>query len=153
MTVIEHASPLLVAAFLLLLAAAAIVDIRLRRIPNTLVVAIAGSGVAAFVSTGNAGLLWQPLLSAIAILVVGVPMFARGWLGGGDVKLLAASASWFTSSAALQFVAFVLLAGGLLALIALAWRMARGRASARGAEAGLPYAVAIASGAFAKLIL
>ena len=153
MTVIEGASPLLIAIFLLSLVAAAVVDIRHRRIPNTLVIAIALSGVVAFVSTGHAALLWQPLLVAVAILIIGMPMFASGWLGGGDVKLLAASASWFTASAAVQFVAFVLLAGGVLALIALAWRMARGRKSPRQADAGLPYAVAITSGAFAQLFL
>lgn len=153
MTVVEEASPLLIAIFLLSLVAAAVVDIRYRRIPNTPVLAIALSGVIAFASTGHAALLWQPLLVTIAILVIGISMFARGWLGGGDVKLLAASATWFTASAALQFVAFVLLAGGILALIALAWRMVRGKRSSRQAEAGLPYAVAITSGAFAQLIL
>ena len=153
MIVVEQASPLLLAFFLMSLIAAAAVDIRQRRVPNLLVAAAALSGIAAFVLTGHAGLLWQPLLAALAIVLVGVPLFARGWVGGGDIKLLAAAAFWFTATAALQYVAAVLLAGGVLALIAIGWRRVRGKQVSRHDDAGLPYAVAIAVGAASQVLL
>lgn len=153
MIVIERASPLLLAMFLLSLLAAAAVDVRHRRVPNTLVVAVAVSGIAAFVLAGSAALLWQPLLVALAILLVGMPMFARGWVGGGDVKLFAATACWFTASAALQLVASVFLAGGALALLFLGARLVLPKQVSRHSTAGLPYAVAIAVGAAVQVFL
>lgn len=153
MSVVEQATPLLPAIYLLSLFAAAIVDFRIRRIPNLLVLVVLASGVAGFVTTGHAAELWQPLLAAIAILVVGTPLFARNWVGGGDVKLLAAAASWFSGIAILQFVAFVFLCGGVLALTALGWRRMRGKRVSRHADDGLPYAVAIAAGAAAQVML
>ena len=153
MIVLERASPLLLAVFLLSLLVAAAVDMRHRRVPNLLVIAAAVSGVAAFVLTGNTILLWQPLLVAAAILAVGVPMFSRGWVGGGDVKLLAAAACWFTAAGALQFVASVFLAGGVLALMFIGLRRVMGKRAARHSAAGLPYAVAIAAGAAAQVLI
>lgn len=153
MIVLERASPLLLAVFLLALLAAAAVDLRHRRVPNLLVIAAALSGIAAFVLTGNIMILWQPLLVAAALLALGVPLFARGWVGGGDVKLLAASACWFTALGALQFVASVFLAGGVLALLFIGARLVQRKRTARHSTAGLPYAVAIAAGAAAQVLI
>lgn len=153
MIVLERASPLLLAVFLLSIVAAAAVDMRYRRVPNLLVIVAALSGIGAFVMTGNTSLLWHPLLVAAAILAVGVPMFARGWVGGGDVKLLAAAACWFTADGALRFVASVFLAGGVLALLFIGSRLVLRKRTARHSAAGLPYAVAIAAGAAAQVLI
>lgn len=149
MIVLQQAPLLLLVLFLLSVLAAAAVDVRKRRVPNMCVAGAALSGVAAFIVTGNASLLWQPLLAALVILLAGTFMFARGWIGGGDVKLLAGAALWFTGQGVLTFLASVFLAGGVLALVAVGWRVATHKRVSRESGYVLPYAVAIAAGAVA----
>jgi len=43
-------------------------------------------------------------------------MFAFGWLGGGDAKLMAATALWWTWPDSLMYIFYVGVAGGILAL-------------------------------------
>jgi prepilin peptidase CpaA len=90
--------------------------------------------------------------------VVGVAMFALGWIGGGDAKLFAASSLWFGWPAAGVFVLATSMAGGALAVFLLAMRTDWVRAHTplsvppwthRLMESGgpAPYGVAIACGA------
>lgn len=95
----------------------------------------------------------------IGALVVGMGMFAAGWIGGGDAKLFAAVALWLGWSALLPFLAVTAIAGGGLALSLLVVRSgwlrpmtARlggwiGRLTTPGEN--VPYGVAIAAGALA----
>ena len=149
MIAIAEAPAFLLVIFLVALVAAAVVDLVKRQVPNTAVIAVALSGIAGFATTGNWELLWQPLLVAIGVLAVGVPLFERKWVGGGDIKLLAATACWFTAKGSLWFLASVFLTGGVLALSMLAVRFAQRprRMESTGAPSGIPYAVAIAIGA------
>jgi len=55
-------------------------------------------------------------------LAVGFAMFAFGWLGGGDAKLMAATALWLTWPSALTFVIYTAMFGGALALFLLVGR-------------------------------
>ena len=92
-------------------------------------------------------------------LVLGMGMFAAGWIGGGDGKLFAACALWLGWPAALPFMLYTGLAGGALTFAILALRsgwlapaLAGAPAWVRklGTEGGdLPYGVAIAVGALA----
>ena len=50
-------------------------------------------------------------------------MFAAGKLGGGDVKLLAATGLWFDFHGALWMLICVAISGGILALVVLILRM------------------------------
>lgn len=106
---------------------------------------------------GGAGL---SLAAFAGFLAVGMALWAPGWLGGGDVKLIAAGALWFGWPDALMFILFCAAAGGVLALALMVLRRLSpalpvspdwiGRtALAQGAPA--PYAVAIASGALIML--
>jgi prepilin peptidase CpaA len=84
-------------------------------------------------------------------------MFARGWIGGGDAKLFAATALWVGWPAVLTDLAVTGLAGGVLAVALLTLRSAPVRSFLptgpdwfeRLAEPGenVPYGVAIAAGA------
>jgi prepilin peptidase CpaA len=94
-------------------------------------------------------------------LMVGVAMFALGWIGGGDAKLFAAAALWIGLEGALQFVLATSLLGGGLAMALMSMRsplmrpLMLGRAGwlDRLAEPGgaAPYGVAIAAGALIAL--
>ena len=66
--------------------------------------------------------VWLPLEAhwlshvgaALSVLAAGVLLFLRGWLGAGDVKLMAAVALWTGFAYLAQFVVFVALAVWLL---------------------------------------
>jgi len=89
---------------------------------------------------------WRSLLPAVAagalVLVVGTLPFSLGWIGGGDVKLVAACACALEWTQVVPLLLYTALAGGLLALVLFALRR-MGRFSG---PAEMPYAVAIAAG-------
>lgn len=132
-------------AFNLILAVAAGSDLLRHRIPNACSLAL----VLLFPAAAFAGGLPWPdhLLGAAAGLGLGLLGFARGWVGGGDAKLLAAIALWCGLKRFPGLVMLVGLAGGVLALMVLLARRCRlGRvlrlpSLADGAP--LPYGLAI----------
>lgn len=97
--------------------------------------------------------LWQNVAVCAALLAVGIPLFAAGKFGGGDIKLLAAIAAWFSAAGALQLLMWVFLSGGVLALLIIAARMMlssedhRSRWRVLRPKGGIPYGMAISAGA------
>ena len=61
--------------------------------------------------------------AAAAVLAVAFVFFARGWIGGGDAKLAAATALWLGFDQLLNYVIFASLFGGLLTLAILRFRL------------------------------
>ena len=49
-------------------------------------------------------------------------LFARGYIGGGDVKLIPAIALWAGPSRILEFILITTICGGLLALLIISFR-------------------------------
>jgi prepilin peptidase CpaA len=143
-----------------LILAASLHDIVTRTIPHSLLLALAAAGVA----TGAMDrYLLGSLLAACGVFVVSALCWRRGWMGGGDVKLLGAAALAIPPNSVLTFVAAVTIAGALLALLYLAARplvrppvpvrpdglLARAMRVERwriGRGGPLPYACAIAAG-------
>lgn len=114
-----------------------------------------GVAVAAFFAIAVDGPivgLWQNLLLFGAVLGGGMLLFNRGWMGGGDIKLLAASALWFDLSHGWKMLVAVAVAGGLETLAIMALRLAPWPDAARASIAALrrgeeiPYGVAIGAG-------
>jgi prepilin peptidase CpaA len=136
-----------------LLLAAAAQDAAQLRISNVIVGLVFAGALIAMIIVGPRLALWQNLAVFTGLLAIGIPMFAAGKLGGGDVKLLAATGLWFDLAGAFQMFVAVLIAGGLLAMLVLALRLfgwsesARRRVIMLRPKAGIPYAVAIAAGA------
>ena len=85
------------------------------------------------------------LAGATLVFGLGALAFRFRVLGGGDVKLLAAGALWLGAAEIGAFLLATALAGGLLALIFVAWQLARPGGSQTRLP-GLPYAIAIAAG-------
>jgi len=132
-------------------AAAAVCDIRTRRIPNALCGGLALAGLAsATIAHGVTG-LGVALTTLAVMLALGTFVFSRGWFGGGDVKLLAAGCCGLAPSLSLDFLLYTALCGGVLAIYALVTtrRIATTFITMRLPETGtrLPYAVAVAGGA------
>lgn len=155
------------ALFVTLMLGACISDVRSRRIPNRLVIALAVSGlVASVLSFGVATGLIRALSGLGVGLLVWIPFYAVRLIGAGDVKLFAAASAWLGVSGALEAALVAALLGGLLALIwmlrergvvgsarALGLAIAAPASLMRGAdERGpgslrLPYGLALAGGA------
>jgi prepilin peptidase CpaA len=130
------------AAFVAMLAAAAVSDARTRRIPNALVAAIAllGVAVAVVAAPWPAG-LERAALGALTGLALWLPFHLLGWMGAGDVKLFAAASVWLGPAAAVRAALLTALLGGVLALGWAAWlRVRRGEGERR-----LPYGIAMAA--------
>lgn len=77
------------------------------------------------------------------VLAAGTLPFGWGWIGGGDVKLLAACALVLGFAQLVPFALYTALAGGAMALAAILLR----RLARQTEPVKLPYAVAIAGGA------
>ncbi|TAM85502.1 hypothetical protein EPN42_14985 [bacterium] len=143
--------------------AAAVTDALMRRIPNALTVTLALAGLAI-----NAAHGWQSFLASLAIMIavlaIGMVAHAGGWMGGGDIKLMAAALGTLNVPEGLTFAFYTCLAGGVLAIVFSLLRgrlvqvvrstvtmgavLACGAAPAKPANGiKLPYGLAIACGA------
>ena len=89
---------------------------------------------------------------ALAVFAVLAVTFYIGMMGGGDVKLAAALALWFSPASTVKFLVIMSIAGGVLtAIVLIAHKIKPGRIkNSDGETAGkaeIPYGVAIAFGA------
>ncbi len=110
-------------AYLALLTAGMVTDVRARRVPNGLVAVLLGAGLlSAAVGTAPAGTLTAAGLGAAVGLVLWLPFWLLGLLGAGDVKFFAAGAAWIGPTLAWRSALLAALLGGLFALSVLAWR-------------------------------
>lgn len=130
---------------------AVVTDVRTRKIPNWLSFGLAAVGIA-YSAFGGWHVLALSLLAYVVVFAAGAVLFSMGWLGGGDVKLLAAVASFVGFPDALLLTAYTGIAGGLLAFSWLAAERIRSRRTLAEVKASkLPYAIAILTG-FAVLV-
>lgn len=106
------------------LAAAAFWDMRQRRIPNLLAIVAAVLGVALPLVTGQPQRLAPAAASAVVFAIAfGIPAW-KGWLGFGDVKMIAVLALLLGWYATLNCLAFSF---GLGAIATVAYLASKGR--------------------------
>jgi prepilin peptidase CpaA len=137
-----------------LLAFAAAMDIWLLRISNGFPLAIVALFLAWLYLCGVDRNLWQNGVMFAVTLVGATMFFSRGWIGGGDAKLLAAIALWFDFKGGAALLFYVSLGGAMLSLVFVMLRRmqpasfaARHEIRALKPRGPIPYGVAIASGA------
>jgi prepilin peptidase CpaA len=144
-------------AFALLLLVAAWQDFRTLQIANGLhlaIVVVFGIWAVAGLAAGTLPMstLGTAIAFALALFLAGALAFAFGMLGGGDVKLLAASSLFAAPTHLANFLMVTVLAGGIVALAVIAGAAVgpvgeRGEATLRDRLRGsLPYGPAIAVG-------
>lgn len=103
-----------------LVIAAAIFDLRTRRIPNWLCAAGLIGGFACQTTR-------EAALGAGLALLIYIPLFALRAVGGGDVKLMAAVGSLAGPKAWIAIFLITALAGGAIALVMIAVKRRTGR--------------------------
>ena len=143
------------------LIAAAGWDIASFTIPNFLqAILLAGFVMFAFFTKMPLAVLGWHLTAAGIGLAAGFALFATGFVGGGDAKLFACVALWFGFPDIFTYAMIASVFGGALTLLLLAFRwlplpqfLAAQAWLARlhDHRSGVPYGVALASGAFAVL--
>lgn len=128
-----------------LLVAAAVEDLRRREIANAKTAAIALLAPAWWWAAGVApwpGIALQLGLAA-GLLAVFALAFRFGWMGGGDVKLIAALGLWLPAAPMVSMLVVMSLVGGALTLVTVALH----RLLRRTAAVEVPYGVAIVAAA------
>ena len=140
------------ALLLLLLVLAALQDGWRLRISDWISGLVAILAFVALVLDGPVSGLWQNFLLFAGVLAVGTFMFGRGWMGGGDIKLLAASSLWFNLSDGWRLLSAIAIAGGVEALVIMIIRRlpwsdaARSKVLLLSRRGLIPYGIAIALG-------
>jgi len=138
----------------IILVVAAVIDVRTFTISNRL------NAIVALLAPVYLWSIALPLWPDAAIQIgVAVAVFAAlavtfylGMMGGGDVKLAAALALWFSPASTIKFLVIMSLAGGLLTVVVLVLhRIKPGQIKNSDGETNskpeVPYGVAIAIGA------
>lgn len=151
---------ILLMAFPVAVIVAGLSDVVSFKIPNSISISLGGAFFLAAVVAGIplSAVGFQVAIGMIALLL-GIGMFAAGWIGGGDAKLFAAAALWLGWPALSTFLLVTALAGGGLAVLLINLRrdtvrpfvLGGGQWVERLAQPGgaAPYGVAIAIGALA----
>jgi prepilin peptidase CpaA len=96
---------------------AAAIDIRTRRVPNSLTMSLAGAGV--LLAAAGLGRVGMPaaLAGGLVGLVLMLPGHFLGATGAGDVKLLAALGTLLGPASTLWAFLVAMIAGGILAAV------------------------------------
>lgn len=125
---------------------AAVSDLRAYRIPNILPGILILLFIVAQLVDSSSDVPWENIAHFGATLIVGMFLFSRGWIGGGDAKLYAATALWFAANGAAALLFFTTISGALLALLFIVARMTGLRKNIPKEDRRIPYGVAIATG-------
>ncbi|KKI17791.1 A24 family peptidase [Sphingomonas sp. Ag1] len=126
----------------LLLVSAGIEDARVREIANWKNAAIALLAPLWWVSIGMAPWPDMAIQVGVALIVLATfcVAFHFGWMGGGDVKMIAALALWVPVPALIQILLVMSIVGGLITVVMLIDHRIRKTAG----NPEVPYGVAIA---------
>ncbi|MGE4322358.1 MAG: prepilin peptidase [Sphingobium sp.] len=125
----------------MLLICAAITDLRARIISNRLTMTIAVLAPLWWVACDLP--LWPGIAAqfalALLVLTLFAALFSLGWMGGGDVKLLAALALWFPWQAVVSLLVLMAVLGGLVTVVTVLHH----RLTKRRGQPEIPYGIAI----------
>ena len=152
-------------AFAALMLLAAFEDLRRLMIPNALTLSLCVLWPLYALATPSLFGLLGSLGCALIVFLVGAVCFSRGYLGGGDVKLLAAATLWAGPAGTPPLLVLTGVLGGMLALFLLMPPGAYVAGLARtklgpadtpariGAATPVPYGIAIAAAAMIVIFL
>ena len=144
-------------AFPAIMLFAAISDLMTMRISNMLSIALlAAFLLMAYILKMPSDVLGWSLACGFTVLLVTFGMFAMGWIGGGDAKLVSVISVWMGWSLLMPYLAIASIFGGLLTIALLVFRRFKLASALKGAawaerlhrpKGGIPYGVALAASA------
>src|SRR5215469_14774145 len=102
---------------IVLLLYVATIDIATRLIRNEICLALALLGIIGQLASPMQ--VAESLIAATILLLLLLVIYQRGWIGGGDVKLLVALAVGLSYPGVIQLLTITALSGGVLALVHL----------------------------------
>ena len=148
-------SPLMSWAILTLTAAilcyAALIDLRSFTIPNALVVALVLLFFVYAWQSDRSASIPSHLAFSLAVSLPMLVFYARGWAGGGDVKILAAAFLWVGLECAFAFALLLLAFSSVHAVASkLGWLAARKDERAR---MRIPFAPSVAAAMIGTVLL
>jgi prepilin peptidase CpaA len=140
-----------------LMAFAASSDLFTMTIANRVsIILVAGFGLLAILTGTGAADLLSHAAAAILVLAVVFLFFTRGWIGGGDAKLAAATVLWLGFAHLADYLFYASIFGGVLTLVIIYFRslplpgifIGRGWAERlHRSDSGVPYGIALAAAA------
>jgi prepilin peptidase CpaA len=140
-----------------LMAFAASSDLFTMTISNRVsIILVAGFFALALYSGMNLQAVMWHAGAALAVLTVTFVFFARGWIGGGDAKLAAATALWLGFDHLMAYLLYASILGGVLTLALIRFRQIPLPAALAGQDwvkrlhkddGGVPYGIALAAAA------
>jgi prepilin peptidase CpaA len=140
-----------------LMAFAASSDLLTMTISNRVSLLLVGGFLVLAVMTGmNATTIGAHMGAAALVLVIAFFLFWRGWIGGGDAKLAAATTLWLGFDQLLPYFLYASLLGGALTYLIIGFRFVPLPGFLLGREwaerlhqidGGVPYGIALAAAA------
>jgi len=112
-----HAPPWVALPVIVLVALATRADVRTRKVPNVLTGPAFLLGLAVHLALGGVPAAGNALLGGVVAGLVLLPGWFMGFMGAGDVKLMAAVGAWFGYPDGLLAAVAALIAGGVIAVI------------------------------------
>jgi prepilin peptidase CpaA len=138
-----------------LMAFSASSDLFTMTIPNRICVGLVAAYLALAIAMGlPLASVALDLTCGLAVLVIAFLFYSRGWIGGGDAKLAAATALWLGWALILDYGLISSILGGILTLMLIAGRRAPLPAWAARLDwiarlhhpnSGVPYGIALAA--------
>jgi prepilin peptidase CpaA len=140
-----------------LMAFAAASDLFTMTISNRVTLALVAGFAFMAVATGmTSHAILSHIGAGAAVLAVTFVFFARGWIGGGDAKLAAATALWLGFDQLMNYLLYASVFGGVLTFLVIQFRFMPLPAALAGQDwvqrlhrmnAGVPYGIALAASA------
>lgn len=139
---------------------AALNDANAMKIPNHIpLIVLAAYFVAVPFTWAGFPIFFEHLTVGVVMFALGFAMFAFGWMGGGDSKLLAATAFWFTWPDVFTYMVFTAVFGGILTVFIMIGRSyipvrvmtSQWMQTMFKDQSKIPYGLALAAGAIATL--
>ncbi|RED50849.1 A24 family peptidase [Aestuariispira insulae] len=137
---------------------AAYTDFTQYRIPNRVSLAVLFLFIPYVIAHPDPADLYLNLLVAAGVFAVGFLFFVKGWMAGGDVKLMTVVALWAGPQLVLPFLLVTSLAGGFFAILMYGHtrfglslavgRLGLNRLQAILLNTKIPYGIAICFGTF-----
>jgi prepilin peptidase CpaA len=109
--------------FVFLVSYAAVSDYQRLKIPNWISLALSGAFLFYAAEFATASQFLGHVGTGMAVFAIAIVLYALGWFGGGDVKLLGATALWAGPQQIYELALLTAVIGGAMGTILLGLRL------------------------------